>query len=259
MNLNISPFECHAHCGCSRLRIHGNSEINQERKVECVNRVTQVITTFRPSSKKRLKNADDQQPYPAGCIEQVGSFTFEVFYFGKSNPKGFGLKTCKFIPRRSFVIEYVGEVVTTPEVRSRRQDKESVNYVFTVNEFVSVSPSLKSKSEKIPGTESEATKVLTTHIDATEIGNTARFINHSCEPNLIALPIRRGNSLPHICFFANRDIIANEELSISYGQSSSSTSQSNNNNSQEINGNLKSCFCGSKSCSWVLPYDGFAP
>lgn len=52
-------------------------------------------------------------------------------------------------------------------------------------------------------------------IDARRYGNIARFINHSCAPNL--MPVRvfvehQDLHFPRIAFFANRDIEADEEL-----------------------------------------------
>jgi euchromatic histone-lysine N-methyltransferase len=57
-------------------------------------------------------------------------------------------------------------------------------------------------------------------IDARRYGNIARFINHSCEPNLIPVKVyvdHQDLKFPRIAFFAVRDIEANEELAFDYG------------------------------------------
>uniref|UniRef100_A0A915D3T8 SET domain-containing protein n=1 Tax=Ditylenchus dipsaci TaxID=166011 RepID=A0A915D3T8_9BILA len=56
-------------------------------------------------------------------------------------------------------------------------------------------------------------------VDAGPSGNVARFINHSCEPNLDAPMILHGQKMfPRLCFFSMREIPAGEELTIDYGQ-----------------------------------------
>ena len=57
-------------------------------------------------------------------------------------------------------------------------------------------------------------------IDARRYGNIARFINHSCDPNLIPVKMfidHQDLKFPRIAFFAVRDIDANEELAFDYG------------------------------------------
>lgn len=83
---------------------------------------------------------------------------------------------------------------------------------------------------------------LRMNIDATSIGNVARFINHSCDgDNLNTKLVRRsGDLFPRLCFFALKDIEEDEELTFSYG---------------EIRTRSKGlpCFCGSSSCFGTLP------
>lgn len=52
-------------------------------------------------------------------------------------------------------------------------------------------------------------------IDPTKVGNVARLINHSCEPNCRT---QKWHVLGEICvgIFAVRDILENEELSFDY-------------------------------------------
>jgi hypothetical protein len=56
-------------------------------------------------------------------------------------------------------------------------------------------------------------------IDAKEYGNHARFINHSCDPNLMSVNVHRTSKDPRlasICLFAIKDIKAGSELTIDY-------------------------------------------
>lgn len=56
-------------------------------------------------------------------------------------------------------------------------------------------------------------------IDSFFFGNLSRFINHSCEPNLRTLAMHNHNKDPmlgKISFFAIRDILKGEELTVDY-------------------------------------------
>ena len=56
--------------------------------------------------------------------------------------------------------------------------------------------------------------------DAKFYGNFTRFINHSCEPNVIGIrtfTTHQDNRFPYISFFSNQDIQAGEELTLNYG------------------------------------------
>lgn len=55
-------------------------------------------------------------------------------------------------------------------------------------------------------------------VDAKDVGNVLRYINHSRKPNLGVLFVRYC-SLPFLCFVAERSIANGEELLISYGKS----------------------------------------
>ena len=76
-------------------------------------------------------------------------------------------------------------------------------------------------------------------IDAARVSNVARFINHSCSPNLIVQPVFARNArnalFYYISLFATEDIPAGTELTYSYGQFMSYV----------VDGN---CLCGSAEC-----------
>lgn len=95
-------------------------------------------------------------------------------------------------------------------------------------------------------------RVLTTNIDATYKGNLTRFINHSCSPNLVMVPVRMDSIVPRLCLFAARDIEAKEEVCFSYfGKSGADVDPV----SPDITFGKKQCLCGSKHCVGFLPLE----
>ncbi|XP_036142402.1 histone-lysine N-methyltransferase EHMT2 isoform X2 [Monomorium pharaonis] len=117
---------------------------------------------------------------------------FQLF---RTKCKGWGLRTLRHIPKGTYVCEYVGEIISDSEADHREDD----SYLFDLD-----------------NRDGE-----TYCIDARRYGNIARFINHSCAPNL--LPVRvfvehQDLHFPRIAFFANRDIEADEELGFDYGE-----------------------------------------
>lgn len=98
------------------------------------------------------------------------------------------------IPKDTKIIEYVGEKITKAE-SDRRGEKllKKANktgcaavYIFTLNKKYD--------------------------LDGGGRSNTARLINHSCDPNCESFIVRG-----HVWIYAKRDIKAGEELSFNYG------------------------------------------
>jgi hypothetical protein len=75
-------------------------------------------------------------------------------------------------------------------------------------------------------------------VDGQSFSNVARFANHSCQPNVISLPVTlqqsHGVALYSIAFFALRDIKPLEEIVYDYGQ-------------MYLN-HMEHCLCGSAVC-----------
>ncbi|KAK3738798.1 hypothetical protein RRG08_035678 [Elysia crispata] len=131
--------------------------------------------------------------------------------------KGWGVKTLQPIKKGTFVIEYVGEVITNEEAekRGKTYDASGMTYLFDLDFHDSDGPF---------------------SVDAGTYGNASHFINHSCDPNLDVHVVWINTLdplLPHICLFARRDIAKNEELTFDYncgkntGEDHNSSSQSN--------------------------------
>ncbi|XP_043698483.1 histone-lysine N-methyltransferase SUVR3 [Telopea speciosissima] len=150
----------------------------------------------------------------------------------KDQRKGWGLHASQFIGRGEFVCEYAGEVLTTEEARRRQQKYDEL---ASISQF---SSALLVVREHLPSRKA----CLRVNIDATRVGNIARFVNHSCDGgNLSTVLVRNsGLLLPRLCFFASRDIQEGEEVTFSYGD-------------VRLRPNGLQCFCSSSGCFRVLP------
>lgn len=140
--------------------------------------------------------------------------------------KGYGLVCKSPLQMGQFVCEYAGEVISQSEAAVRRKG-DNVNYIFALNEFTKDT-------------------VIETIVDATCIANIGRYINHSCDPNCIIVPIRVDSLVPKLAVFARRYICAAEEITYNYSGL--------NNISQQTSGR-KPCLCGSTNCTKYLPYN----
>lgn len=145
--------------------------------------------------------------------------------------KGTGLKCNSNLARGDFVCEYAGEVIGPLEAKMRyssRQQRQLPNYIFALKEHFGDDP-------------------VVTYIDPTFIGNLGRYINHSCDANLLVLPVRSGTVVPRLCLFAKRDIPAGTELSFNYGGDGENVEMPGKGGSK--------CHCGSANCRDFLPFD----
>jgi len=135
----------------------------------------------------------------------------------------FGVFCSRPLPSGAFVAEYCGEVISAAE-RARRGPASE--YVFVAREHF-------------------ASRTLVTTIDARLRGNVARFFNHACGAgaNMTATIVRRrGEVVPHVCFFARRDIAAGAELTFDYCAGDPAATPTST-----------PCRCGSTECRGWLP------
>ena len=154
----------------------------------------------------------------------------------------FTLRALEFIRKGTFVIEYIGEIISNAEAerRGKRQDANHASYLFDI------------------GNNCENEKELC--IDASRKGNAARFANHSCDPNLVTVEvyIESGDPrLPHVGFFAKRDIAPLDELTYNYYYNSTAeepTSELIDLTSDALSRKPVSiaCHCGATNCKGVL-------
>lgn len=138
---------------------------------------------------------------------------FQLF---RTDGKGWGVRTLTPIPKGTYVCEYVGEIISDCEADQREDD----SYLFDLD-----------------NRDGE-----TYCIDACRYGNIARFINHMCAPNLQPVRVFMGHHdlhFPRIAFFANRDILPQEELGFDYGDKF-----------WIIKYKSFTCTCGAASCKY---------
>lgn len=165
---------------------------------------------------------------PNRVVQRGLAFKLKVV---QTRDRGYGVEVLQEIFKGNYVIDYAGEVLSAQEALQRMKVKENgqCNYLLTVREIF-------------------GEKQVTTFIDAAKFGNVSRFINHSCEPNLILHPVRVNSSVPRLALFARHDIQIGEELSFDYG----------GGNSVEKWDNVQEripCRCGSTFCKGFLPVE----
>ncbi|XP_055324412.1 nuclear receptor binding SET domain protein isoform X2 [Sitodiplosis mosellana] len=139
-------------------------------------------------------------------------FSFQV---KMTKSKGWGLFAKEKIPAEKFIIEYMGEVIDSVEFDQRfsraKANKDDNYYFLTLGQNM--------------------------YIDAAVYGNEARFINHSCDPNVAPnkwTVYSNGQEQIRIGFFARREILPGEEITFDYNWGKK--------NMQTV------CQCGSKKC-----------
>ncbi|XP_077417801.1 histone-lysine N-methyltransferase EHMT1-like isoform X5 [Vanacampus margaritifer] len=134
----------------------------------------------------------------------------------KTKRMGWGVRVMQDVPQGTFICEYVGEIITDTEANTREND----SFLFTLND-----------------------KVDDIHcIDARLFGNIGRFINHLCEPNLLAVKIftmHQDLRFPRIAFFSSRTIKAGDQIGFDYGD-----------HYWMVKSRYLSCKCSSPKCRY---------
>ena len=150
---------------------------------------------------------------PFSTLGPVNSLPLQLF---KTLDKGWGVMATKDLNEGDLVVEYVGEVIDMEswEARKRALGRYDHFYFMALN------------SGEI--------------VDASRKGNIARFINHSCNPNL-QVEKWYVNRAPRLGLWAKRPIRAGEELSYNY-----SVKWSGNRD------HAQRCECGAHNCTGYL-------
>ncbi|XP_072483367.1 histone-lysine N-methyltransferase SUV39H1 isoform X2 [Notamacropus eugenii] len=170
--------------------------------------------------------------------------SYNLCIFRTDNGRGWGVRTLQKIRSHSFVMEYVGEIITSEEAERRGEiyDQKGTTYLFDLDYVEDIYT-----------------------VDAGNYGNVSHFVNHSCSPNLQVYNVFIDNldeRLPRIAFFATRTIWAGEELTFDYNMQvdpldAESTHMDSNFGLAGLTGCPKKrvrikCKCGTESCRKYL-------
>ena len=82
-------------------------------------------------------------------------------------------------------------------------------------------------------------------VDSRKYGTVARFVNHSCDPNLFVQSVlwdHHNIDVPWVCMFASTNIPAGTELCYDYGYRLDSVIGPDGKVVQKV------CHCGAKEC-----------
>ncbi|XP_010767467.1 histone-lysine N-methyltransferase SETD1A-like, partial [Notothenia coriiceps] len=135
--------------------------------------------------------------------------------FGRSRIHEWGLFAMEPIAADEMVIEYVGQNIRqmVADNREKRYAQQGIgsSYLFRVDHD--------------------------TIIDATKVGNLARFINHCCTPNCYAKVITI-ESQKKIVIYSKQAIAVNEEITYDY--------------KFPLEDNKIPCLCGTENCRGTL-------
>lgn len=185
-----------------------------------------------------------------GCVNKTSQhglrFRLEVF---RTPKKGWGVRSWDYIPSGAPVCEYIGLVRRTDDLNTAAEN----SYVFDVDclqtmkglngresrlRDVSLPSHLKKSIE-------ETSESVPFCIDAAHTGNIARFINHSCQPNLFVQCVLSNHhdiKLARVMLIAADNIPPLKELTYDYGYELDSV--------MDPDGTIRqlACFCGADEC-----------
>lgn len=187
------------------------------------------------------------------CINRTSQkglrYRFEVF---RTPKKGWGVRSWDHIPAGAPISEYTGVLRRSDEADSVSEN----NFIFDIDCLQTMKGidgrQMRLRDASIPPdswSDKPEEKVVDSTvefcIDAGVTGNLARFINHSCEPNLFVqcvLSAHHDIRLARVMLFAADNIPPLQELTYDYGYALDSVMGPDGKVKQML------CYCGAQGC-----------
>lgn len=189
-------------CNCRAPEDH----IEKGCQDDCLNRM--IFAECSPSTCPCGEQCDNQHIQKHEWVQCLERF--------RAEGKGWGIRTKETLRAGQFIIEYLGEVVSEQEFRSRMMEQyfsHSGHYCLNLDSGMV--------------------------IDSYRMGNEARFVNHSCEPNC-EMQKWSVNGVYRVGLFALKDISSGTELTYDYNFHSFNTEEQ------------QACKCGSEGCRGII-------
>jgi len=187
----------------------------------------------------------------------------------RTRDRGWGVRCIDNIPAGAFITDYLGEILKESDADARGV-KEGDEYLFSLDMWASDCARYVAEKEgvkhlmdaeeeeerkgedgawstdeltglaKVESIFLEREKWDGLVVDAQDFGNVARFVNHSCEPNLVKQTVyveSQDARMPRMALFASWDIPAMQELTYDYGYRPGM-----------VRDKALDCRCGEKTC-----------
>ncbi|XP_073117002.1 histone-lysine N-methyltransferase, H3 lysine-9 specific SUVH4 isoform X1 [Elaeis guineensis] len=181
------------------------------------------------------------------CVNRTSQqglkYRLEVF---RTPNKGWAVRSWDTIPSGAPICEYTGILRKTDDVENVSEN----NYIFDID-CLQTMQGLDGRARR-PGDisfltnfDDKKSEVPEYCIDAGSIGNVARFINHSCQPNLFVqciLSLHHDIKMAKIMLFAADTISPLQELTYDYGYALDSVVGSDGKIIK------MPCYCGAADC-----------
>ncbi|KAL8108941.1 hypothetical protein AgCh_025149 [Apium graveolens] len=183
-----------------------------------------------------------------GCVNRISQrgikYQLEVY---RTPRKGWAVRSWDYIPSGAPVCEYIGKLMKTDDVDAIPEN----NYIFDID-CLQTMKGLDGRERRlgsvcIPSSENDDDKDIVPEfcIDAGPTGNVARFINHSCQPNLFVqcvLSTHHDIKQARVVLFAADNIPPMKELTYDYGYALNSVVGPDGEIKQLL------CYCGAAVC-----------
>ncbi|KAF1748370.1 hypothetical protein GCK72_024837 [Caenorhabditis remanei] len=182
-------------------------------------KVTPCRTSGCKCSTTACKNVRAKQECPADCKKSCKNQNFRQnrychFTIVDAGDMGKGVIAIRDIPEGSFICAYTGEIITQKvheqRVKEYAEAGQEHDYMFQAGAY---------------------------YIDPLKIGNVAKYVNHSCSPNMVAMRWKidgMDRRFRAIGYFAEEFIKAGTPLTVNY--------------QFDYDENRKPCLCRSKNC-----------